>query len=45
MKNKSPDNTGEKQEIRGDIKTRFKKGESGNPKGRATRIRFNHNRN
>jgi len=34
MTNKSPDNTGEKQEIRGDIKTRFKKGESGNPKGR-----------
>ena len=30
----TPDNTGEKQETRGDIKTRFKKGESGNPKGR-----------
>ena len=32
--NKSPDDTGKKQEKRGDIETRFKKGQSGNPKGR-----------
>jgi uncharacterized protein YpuA (DUF1002 family) len=32
--NKSPDYTGKKQEKRGDIETRFKKGQSGNPKGR-----------